>query len=85
MRGYIPTLESIFSTSVVSFLDTRGDYRAGLSLPEGLDTDNFISKLIWSNDLLYNLYSFVQESVHLGKNFLSKMVCIEWKITFPYV
>jgi len=61
------------------------DYRAGLSSPEGLDTDNSISKLIWSNDLLYNLYSFVQKPVYLGKNFLLKMVCIEWKITFPYV
>jgi len=32
--------------------------RAGLSFPEELGTDNSVSKLILSNDLLYNLHSF---------------------------
>jgi len=63
----------------------RMNYRVGLSSPEGPDTENFISRLIWSNDLLHNLCSFVQESVYLGKNFSLKMVCMEWKIIFPYV
>ncbi len=51
--------------------------RASLSFPEGLDTDNSISGLILSNNLLYNLYSFVWESVYLKKSFLSKMECVE--------
>ena len=41
------------------------DYKADLSSSDSLDADNSISELIWSNNLLYNLYSFVQESVHL--------------------
>jgi len=32
--------------------------RAGLSFLEELDTDNFVSELILSNNLLYNLHSF---------------------------
>lgn len=63
----------------------RIDYRVGLSLPEGLGTDNSISGLIWYNGLLYNLCSFVQKSVYLEKNFSLKMVCMECKITFPYI
>jgi len=33
--------------------------RAGLSFPEKLDTNNFVSRLVLSNNLLYNLYSLV--------------------------
>ena len=32
--------------------------RAGPSFPEELGTDNSVSKLVLSNNLLYNLYSF---------------------------
>jgi len=32
--------------------------RASLSLPEGLDADNSVSRLILSNSLLYNLCFF---------------------------
>ena len=32
--------------------------RVGSSLLEGPDADNFVSKLILSNNLLYNLYYF---------------------------
>jgi len=40
---------------------------AGLSFPERLGTDNSISELILFNNLLYNLYFFKWESVHLKK------------------
>jgi len=38
--------------------------RVGLSLLEDSDTDNIVSRLILSNNLLYNLYSFTQEPVY---------------------
>ena len=40
---------------------------AGLSFPERLGTDNSISELILFNNLLYNLYFFKWELVHLKK------------------
>jgi len=58
---------------------------AGLSFPEGLDTDNSIFELILSNNLLYNLCFFAWKSVYLEKSFLSKIACVEWKIIFPYI
>ena len=61
------------------------DTKAGLSLLKGLDTDNSIFELILFNNLLYNLYSFTQDLVYLGKNFLSKIVCVEQKIIFPCI
>ena len=59
--------------------------RVGLSLPEGLNTNNSISGLILSNNLLYNLCSFTQELVHLEKNSLSKMAYMEQKIKFSSI
>ena len=35
------------------------DTGAGLSFPERSDTNNSVSKLVLSNNLSYNLYSFV--------------------------
>ena len=61
------------------------DTEAGLSSLKGLDTNNSISQLILFNNLLYNLYSFTQDFVYLGKNFLSKIVCVEQKIIFSCV
>ena len=61
------------------------DTKAGLSSLKGLDTNNSISQLILFNNLLYNLYSFTQDLVYLGKNFLSKIVCVEQKIIFPCI
>ena len=61
------------------------DTGAGPSFPEELGTDDSVSGLILSNNLLYNLYSFAWESVHLGNSSLSKMACIEQKVIFPYV
>ena len=61
------------------------DTKAGLSSLKGLDTDNSIFELILFNNLLYNLYSFTQDLVYLGKNFLSKIVCVEQKIIFPCI
>jgi len=43
---------------------------AGLSFSKELDTDDSVSGLILSNNLSYNLYSFVWKSVYLGKIFL---------------
>ena len=59
--------------------------RAGPSFLEGSGIDDFVSELILSNNLSYNLHSFVWESVHLEKSSSSKMAYAEWKITFPYV
>ena len=50
---------------------------AGLSSLEGLDTDNSVSGLILSNNLIYNLCSFTWELVHLKKNFLLKMAYVK--------
>ena len=61
------------------------DTRAGLSLLEGPGTDDSISRLILSNKLLYNLYSFIQKSVHLEKSSLLNIACVKWKITFHCV
>jgi len=58
---------------------------AGSSFLEESDTGNSISRLILSNNLLYNLYSFVWELVHLRKSLLSKMVYVELKMIFPSV
>ena len=51
--------------------------RASPSFPEELDTDDSISRLILSNNLLYNLYSFIWESIYLGNFFSSKIVYVE--------
>jgi len=56
--------------------------RAGLSFPEELCANNSVSGLVLSNNLLYNLYSFAWELVHLEKSSLSKMACVEWKMIF---
>jgi len=50
---------------------------AGLSLLKDSDTDNTVSRLILSNNLLYNLHSFTQEPVYLEKNFLLKITYVE--------
>jgi len=52
---------------------------------ERLGTDDSVSEINLSNNLLYNLYSFAQESVHLEKNSSLKIPCVEQKITFPYI
>jgi len=39
--------------------------RVGPSFLEGPSTNNFIFRLILSNNLSYNLYSFVQKLVYL--------------------
>jgi len=57
---------------------------AGSSLLEGSDTDSSVSRLILSNNLLYNLCSFTQELVYSEKNSSLKIVYIEWKMIFPY-
>ena len=51
--------------------------RADPSLLEGSGTNNSVSELILSNNLLYNLHFFVQESVYLRKNSLLKIACVE--------
>jgi len=58
---------------------------AGPSFPEGSGIDDFVSELILSNNLSYNLHSFVWESVHLEKSSSSKMAYAEWKMIFPYI
>jgi len=58
--------------------------RTGLSFPEGSNADNSVSRLILSNNLSYNLCSFVWELVHLEKNPSSKIVCVECKMIFSY-
>jgi len=59
--------------------------RTGPSFLEGLGTDNFVSRLILSNNLLYNLCYFQWESLYLEKSSLSKMVYIEQRIIFPCI
>ena len=54
-------------------MDTKTD----LFFLKKSDTDNSISKLILSNNQLYNLHSFPWESVYLGKNSLLKIVCVK--------
>ena len=61
------------------------DTRIGLSFLKGLDIDNSVSELILSNNLSYNLYSFLWESVYLGKDSLLKIAYVEWKIIFPCI
>ena len=61
------------------------DTRAGLSFLEKSGANNSVSKLILSNNLLYSLYSFVWELVHLGKSPSSKMAGVEWKMIFPCI
>jgi len=58
---------------------------AGPSFPEKLGVNNSIFGLVLSNNSSYNLYSFVWELVYLGKIFLSKIVCMEWKMVFSCV
>ena len=53
--------------------------------PEGLGTNNSVSGLILSNNLSYNLCSFIWKSVHLEKSPSSNMACMEWKMIFPSV
>ena len=55
----------------------RLDTGVGLSFPEGSGTDNFVSGLILSNNLSYNLHSFAWESVYLEKSPSLKMACVE--------
>ena len=50
---------------------------AGPSFLEGLGTDDSVSRLILSNNLLYNLCSFVWKSVYLRKGSSLKIVCVE--------
>ena len=59
--------------------------RAGPYFPEELDANNYVSRLISSNDLLYNLCSFAWELVYLGKSLLSKLACVEWKMIFSCI
>ena len=61
------------------------DTGAGPSFPEKLGTDNSVSRLILSNNLLYNLYFFAWKSVHLGNSFLSKIAYVEQKVIFPCI
>jgi len=56
--------------------------RVGLSLLEGLSTDNSISRLILSNNLLYNWCFLAQELIYLGKNSSSKIVYVKWKMIY---
>jgi len=53
------------------------DTRADPSFPEELGTNNSVSGLVLSNNLLYNLCSFAWELVYLGKSPSSKMACVE--------
>ena len=53
----------------------------GLSFPEGSGINNYISGLILFN----NLCSFKRELVYLENSFLSKMICVKWKMSFPCV
>ena len=46
--------------------------RVGLFFPEGSGADDSVSRLILFNKLLYNLCSFAQKSVYLGKKSLIK-------------
>jgi len=54
--------------------------------PEELGTNNSISRLVLSNNSLYNLCSFTWKLVYLGKSPSSKIACVEEKkIVFPYI
>ena len=55
---------------------------AGPSFLEGPGTVNSVSGLILSSNLLYNLYSFAQDSVHWKNNFSLKMAYVEQKNTY---
>jgi len=52
------------------------DTGASLSFLEEPGTNDSISRLILSNNLSYNLCSFVWELVHLGKSSSSKIVYV---------
>ena len=56
--------------------------KADPSFSEGSGTDNSVSRLILSNNLLYNLYSFIWKSVYLRKGSSSKMAYVEQKMIF---
>ena len=58
---------------------------AGLPFSEESDTDDSVSGLILSNNLLYNLYSFTWKLVYLGKSFSSKIACMKWKMIFSCI
>ena len=65
---------------------------AGPSFSEESDTKNSVSRLVLSNNSLYNLYSFAQELVYLEKKSLIKdgmygaendiSLCIAQKVVF---
>ena len=59
--------------------------RAGSSLMEGSGADDSVSGLTLSNNLLYNLYSLIQDLVYSEKNSLLKIAYIEWKMIFPCI
>jgi len=59
--------------------------RASPSFPEELDANNYVFRLISSNDSSYNLCSFAWELVYLGKSLLSKIACVEWKMISPCI
>ena len=61
------------------------DTGASPSFPEESDTDDSISRLILSNNLLYNLHSFAWELVHLEKISSLKIAYIEQKMIFSCV
>jgi len=58
---------------------------AGLSFPEGSDTNDSVSELVLSNNSSYNLCFFIWELVYLGKSPSSKIVYIEQKMIFSYI
>ena len=59
--------------------------RADPSFSEELDANNSVSRLILSDNLLYNLYSFAWALVHLEESLSSKMAYVEWKMIFSCV
>ena len=59
--------------------------RVGPLFPKELGTNNSVSGLVLSNNLLYNLCSFAWESVHLEKSSSLKIICVEQKMIFPYI
>ena len=63
----------------------RMDTEAGPSFLEELGTNDSVSRLVLSNNSLYNLYSFTWELVYLGKSPSLKMTCVEQKMIFPCV
>ena len=58
---------------------------AGSSFLEELGANKSVSGLVLSNNISYNLHSFIWELVHLGKSLLSKIACVEQKIVFSCV